>query len=153
MPEKYLSLGSFEHRSIIAKLRTSAHKLCIETGRFNGRNQYVPPQLRTCSRCDKMVTEDEMHFMIDCPRYRDLREELFHSISVTNPQFASYNGHQKFIWLLTSENMCEIKLTATYLLKAFKRRNGNDDQLVVSLPAVAVPVMGAGPTGCAPYML
>ena len=49
----------------------SAHKLAIEEGRYRiiERNQCF------CTRCNTNV-ENEYHFMLVCPLYRDIRNEI-----------------------------------------------------------------------------
>ena len=44
--EPYLNLRNFEKRKYIAQLRISAHKLKIETGRYNSHNAYINPEER-----------------------------------------------------------------------------------------------------------
>ena len=57
--ENYLSvIGNFEHRRCLTKLRISAHRLHIETGRYHG----IPPHQRLCEQCDSGEVEDEIHF-------------------------------------------------------------------------------------------
>ena len=61
----------------ITRLRISAHKLRIETERFNNKLQYIPPEMRTCLNCNREETEDEFHVVIACPKYSSLRDDLF----------------------------------------------------------------------------
>ena len=42
--ENYLNLKDIEKRKQIARMRISAHKLRIETQRFNKRHIYIPPE-------------------------------------------------------------------------------------------------------------
>jgi hypothetical protein len=59
--ENYLSvIGNFEHRRCLTKLRISAHRLHIETGRYQG----IPPHQRLCGQCDSGEVEDEIHFLL-----------------------------------------------------------------------------------------
>jgi hypothetical protein len=106
----------------MARLRLSAHRLCIETGRFNGRNKYIPPEERTCQNCQVDETEDEEHFLVKCSKYHHLREPLFQQISMRNIHFKSYDDRQKFMWLLTTENLDELKSVANFINEAFKLR-------------------------------
>ena len=50
-------------RNIISIFRVTAHKLRIETGRFNA----VARENRTCSKCNFNDVEDEYHFILKCP--------------------------------------------------------------------------------------
>ncbi len=64
--EHYLDgIDNFETRSAIAKFRLSAHKLKIETGRYNK----TPVESRLCENCINNSIEDELHFLFNCPLY------------------------------------------------------------------------------------
>ena len=68
---KYLDIPSFRERQIISKLLCSSHTLRIETG----RHQNIPRDERTCQLCDNNKTEDEDHFIMECPSYNQIRRE------------------------------------------------------------------------------
>ena len=46
--EPYLQVANPQKRKAIAQFRISSHHLNIETGRFNTKNAYIPPEQRTC---------------------------------------------------------------------------------------------------------
>ena len=52
----------------LAQLRTSAHNLAIETGRY--ARPAVPSSERKCKMCDLDEVEDEVHFVNRCNRVR-----------------------------------------------------------------------------------
>ena len=60
-------------RSWITKIRISAHPLAIETGRYS--RPKIPASNRTCKFCTNTV-EDEVHFILKCPKYKHLREKI-----------------------------------------------------------------------------
>lgn len=43
------------------RLRTGAHHLAVETGRWS--RPVIPRQFRTCSKCTQTIVEDEMHLL------------------------------------------------------------------------------------------
>ena len=120
--ESYLELPNRNHMKALAKFRLSAHRLSIETGRFNGRNQYVPPERRICNMCSLSAVEDEIHFAITCPGYTNLREKLFTKIQSLNQHFGSYNDEQKFVWLLSAESLNIVALLASFIYECFQQR-------------------------------
>ena len=122
--EQYLSLQDPMLRAEMARLRLSAHKLNIETGRYNSKNKYIPPDERLCTCCSMKTCESELHFLIACPAYSDLREKLFTEISLRNPHFSLYNEMEKFTWLMISEDMTDIKGVAHFIQKSMSRRGG-----------------------------
>ena len=68
--EKYLiDIPNFKYRSALAKLRLSNHPLLVETG----RHSRIERPLRFCPFCPTMI-EDELHFLIQCPTYKEMRE-------------------------------------------------------------------------------
>ena len=57
----------FRYLKEIAKM--SAHKLNIELGRYNN----IERSERICTLCDTKEIEDKYHFILQCPRYSNLR--------------------------------------------------------------------------------
>ena len=57
---KYISIPS--HRIAVTKLRTSDHKLGVETGRY----YTIPYNDRHCEYCKSSKIDDEMHFIFEC---------------------------------------------------------------------------------------
>ena len=55
-------------RNITAKIRLSSHDLKIETGRHNK----IERKNRICDLCSLNDIEDEFHFTLICPIYKDL---------------------------------------------------------------------------------
>ena len=87
--EKYLEIRNPKHRSALTKLRTSAHQLEIETGRYKNLDSLD----RFCKYCEENQNDDELptlclpfyrpihigdesHFLIDCPILSNLRAKL-----------------------------------------------------------------------------
>ena len=48
------------------------------------------------------MVEDEMHFILHCPAYDDIRTQLSNSISCNN--FIELNAEQKFVNLFKNES-------------------------------------------------
>ena len=59
-----------KYRYALTRLRTSSHRLAIETGRWT-KPHSTPRFERKCQLCNTL--EDEFHFMLECPLYRDVR--------------------------------------------------------------------------------
>ena len=71
--EKYLDCVTNDKvRIALSRFRCSAHNLAIEEGRYRNieRNQ------RFYTRCNTNVVKNEYHFMLVCPLYRDIRNEI-----------------------------------------------------------------------------
>ena len=63
-------------RSIFCQFRSGILPLAIETGRY--RN--VPADERLCEICYLNLVEDKIHFLSFCPRYQELRTELYQNV-------------------------------------------------------------------------
>ena len=61
-----------KHRIALSRLRCSAHKLMAEEGIF--RN--IERRMRLCPFCNMNMVEDEFHFVLVCPAFRDLRKDI-----------------------------------------------------------------------------
>ena len=70
--ENYVLTLPFTKRRDFSKLRTSAHSLEIETGRYND----ISCELRHCKLCSSDAVEDEKHFLLSCPFFHDIRLEI-----------------------------------------------------------------------------
>ena len=69
-PEKYLSsITNIKHRVDLTRLRLSSHSLHIETGRHTS----TKPEDRICTLCNTGAIEDEIHTLIQCRMYDDIR--------------------------------------------------------------------------------
>lgn len=72
-PEEYLSaIKNFKHRSRLTRIRISAHRLAIETGRYINLKR----EDRICCLCDTNKVEDEAHFLLCCPALADERAPI-----------------------------------------------------------------------------
>ncbi|XP_048587031.1 uncharacterized protein LOC125570103 [Nematostella vectensis] len=73
--EDYLTdVKNIDHRIALTKFRLSNHKLAIETGRYE--KPYKQPNERKCLVCQTGKVEDEEHFLLECPAYKDDRDNL-----------------------------------------------------------------------------
>ena len=107
-PEKYLNLNiSRDQRSAFAKLRCGVLPIEVETGRY--RN--TPLQQRTCKICDSNQVEDEVHFLINCPAYTDIRANMITKARETDEQFIFLDEKEQAYYLLSNDSVltCVIK--------------------------------------------
>lgn len=120
--EQYLSMKNIKLRTTLSKFRLSAHNLEIERGRFkNGK--YLPPNQRLCKHCDLNICEDEIHFLLQCPNYTELRSELFTFCMSRNKYFRLYDDMQKFIWLLSSDDLEIINSLSLFIYESMAKRH------------------------------
>ena len=130
--EPYLALKDSSKRTVIARLRTSSHRLNNETGRYTSSNTPNSCDLRNwkkcCSTCTDTnmediislpfsdpITEDEWHVLITCPLFHHIRVSLADDIKsklmIRDPKILSE--------LFTEDHVNSL---ATYVLKIFKVR-------------------------------
>ena len=83
--EHYLTNLPYNLRIALSRLRTSNHKLPVESGRY--RRNYVPRESRFCTKCDSGQMGDEYHFLLVCtnPELIALRERYISPYYVINP--------------------------------------------------------------------
>jgi hypothetical protein len=111
---KYLDVVKTErHRIALSRLRSSNHRLAIESGRWH-KPQPIPLQERKCQTCN--VLEDEFHFVLVCPVYSQLRKQYVSKYYYERPSMF------KFIELMSSVNVKTITKLANFVFKAFKMR-------------------------------
>lgn len=97
--ENYLSWGDYRKRKILTKFRISAHDLEIEKGRHSG----IKLNQRLCKLCSLEV-EDEVHFLLKCPKLDIIRTSHLNQISLKFKNFDQLKCDEKFIWLMSSED-------------------------------------------------
>jgi hypothetical protein len=106
----------------LTQFRLSAHTLKIEMDRINSKGQYVPPDQRKCTNCTLNETEDEEHFLVNCPRYENLRKEFYKEITERNVHFPAYPPRAKFLWLMSNEDSVTQNHLAKYLKESLDMR-------------------------------
>ena len=121
----YVNIANFKHQTYLenisvkkfqqnmSRLRVSSHRLEIEAGRWT-KPVKTPLVKRKCKMCN--VLEDEFHFILECPLYRDLRRELISKYFWRRPNMP------KFVELCMSENINRQKKLSMFIEKAFKIR-------------------------------
>ena len=94
----------------------SVHRLAVEAGRWHKPNK-IPYNERKCQFCNTL--EDEFHFLLECPFYRDLRKSVIDTYSWKRPYMMI-----KFIDLLKPENENTSRKLAIYIYihKGFELR-------------------------------
>lgn len=74
--EDYIKFLPRRDRRIIVELRCGVAHLEIETGRWNN----IQVEQRVCCSCPDKV-EDEQHFLVECPKYAEARQELYQHLN------------------------------------------------------------------------
>ena len=114
--EKYLDyIKDKKYRIALTQLRTSSHKLAIETGRH--RNQAINERL--CTNCNLNQIESEYHFLLVCPKYRALRENYF------TRYYLSWPSMNKFHAIMSQQSCKKLLKLSKYIFSACKFRNEN----------------------------
>jgi Reverse transcriptase (RNA-dependent DNA polymerase) len=144
MPRYVCKTGGipFEHVKSLMRLRTGAHHLAIETGRW----QRVNRDERLCPKCTSGVGEDELHVLFECPFYDEIRTKF------SAPLFAQFGGpggvasvmqHQ---WYKCAEFMeQEPRYVARYVHECLQKRRYEDAPVGPGGPAVEVGVQVGAP--------
>uniref|UniRef100_A0A8C5LSL9 receptor protein-tyrosine kinase n=1 Tax=Leptobrachium leishanense TaxID=445787 RepID=A0A8C5LSL9_9ANUR len=99
--------------------RMSAHSLEIESGRH--RQTYKPRENRLCQHCDQGALEDEVHFLLQCPKYSALRETHFQRLSALIPDFTSIEETRK-LHIILGEEEPAVKISAQYVTECHRLR-------------------------------
>ena len=110
--EKYLSvLNIKKYRYAFVSLRCSSHQLMIEKGRYTGLDR----DQRFCHLC-KFEIEDEYHFVLICPLYKELREQLIPD------KYFEHPCRHRFNMLMSTENETVLKNLAAYIYRSYLLR-------------------------------
>ena len=102
-------------RSALAKFRCGVAPLRLETGRFEG----LPIEERLCPICNA-EPETELHAVIKCHAYNDLRPAVFNDAIDICDDFMLLSDTDKLILILNDNLLC--KPAASLCVNILKRR-------------------------------
>ena len=90
--EPYLLHGSSKALSAVFGLRCGTNRLRIETGRWKREKE----EERICKFCDSGEVENEIHFVVTCENYGDLRHKFYSDVlAATRGQLNLYSSLNK----------------------------------------------------------
>ena len=111
--KSYPKFAPYIHRRSITRLRISAHRLKIETGRYIKLDR--SERLKVCDKCSAGAVEDGQHFLIECSKFNEYRNNLFQTVNCNNKNFSKLDNFHKFFWLLTNEDSDILHKVGLYL--------------------------------------
>jgi len=119
--EEYLAVRDRCGVPELTRLRGGTNRLKIEKGRY----VKIPVEARICEFCSTNEVENEFHFMMICPLYRELRKEMWMNVRPLLPQPCMiYSDEDKFLTLMSAKNRDVIRKVLRYIKQAMKvRRN------------------------------
>ena len=107
--------------SALTKFRLSDHKLHIESGRHC--NPRKPIEERLCKICNNQEIEDEIHFLLNCFFYCDLRSSLIQLAASLNHSFHNLSPKEKFSFLMCNSHPALVQEIALYIYRAMRARS------------------------------
>ena len=110
------------HRISMTKLRLGVHSLRIQTEKYENRGTPIPVEGRMCLVCNRGYIEDERHFLMCCPGYDNIRNELHSLLSTHDVVFKSLSDEDRIRYLLTLENETTSKIVGKYTYLMFQKR-------------------------------
>ena len=116
MEEYLLVVKDYKIRKCISKFRLSNHNLMIEKGRH--MKPKVPIEVRVCNLCN--VIEDELHFLMVCPKFCQERVILFSIIYSMECNILVDDAYTSFINIMGSTNPQVLFSLGKYLKTCFK---------------------------------
>ena len=123
--ERYLYLvQNFKYRQAVTKLRISAHRLPVETGRYNN----VPYNDRLCKHCDINEIGNEYHFLMSCrnSKFISLRNIFINNLCKINRSFCLFTQQDIFRYIMAIQDKTIMNLVAKYcydILAVFESLN------------------------------
>ena len=106
------------YKKCITQFRLGSHNLNIEQGRY--RNE--PRESRICTLCNCNDLEDEFHFILKCPFFKDLRAKYLKKFYYEKPSVF------KLLKLLGVCNVKELCNLGKYLKAALAKRSKHIDR-------------------------
>ena len=106
----------------MTKLRLGVHSLQIQTGKYENRGAPILVEGRMCLVCNRGYIEDKRHFLMYCPGYANIRNELHSLLSTHDVVFKRLNDEDKIRYLLTLINKTTSKIVGKYAYLMFQKR-------------------------------
>ena len=100
-------------RQWLTRFRTSAHTLCIETGRYT--RPVTPISDRKCVYCDDEAIDDERHFILLCKTFNIKRQCFMGRMRVLHQQFENMSLDEKLTFILCPPTADIAKCVSKYL--------------------------------------
>ncbi|MCG8033764.1 MAG: reverse transcriptase family protein [Candidatus Thiodiazotropha taylori] len=109
--EKYFTAMPRKFDILFFKVRTSNHKLPIETGRWDGTEIHD----RKCNLCTLNDIGDEFHYVCKCPYFAEERRKFIKPYYINRPNML------KFVELLKSNKIKTIKKLCLFMEIVFRQ--------------------------------
>ena len=106
-------------RSMLAKMRLSAHNLEIERGRYLN----IERERRLCQVCNANVIENENHFLWDCMKYDKDRKLFIDKVSSHFSNFHLIPNDLKSAKLMNANSTKFVKMLSRYIARLMEIRN------------------------------
>ena len=107
--ETYLDfIKENKYKIALTQFRLSSHNLAIERGRI----EHIDRNERVCKLCNSNVIENEFHFLLVCPLYRELRKQYL------KPYFCRWPTLNKFNSLMSNMNKKSLLNVAKFIYHA-----------------------------------
>ena len=91
----------------------------IEKGRH--RNPPLDRSERTCPFCESVI-EDEIHFLIECPKYNNERIPIFRACNQSSIYFENMTNELKFIFIMSNEDINIMSILGSFIFNCLKKR-------------------------------
>ena len=116
-PQNYLQHKiQVKYRKAISRLRLRSNRLQIVRGRYSK----IPECERTCRFCvTEHVIENEMHFMLSCPKHKTRRKELLSKMTDLHFSFDLLNDDEKLDILLNPNVESMSRVVGKYIYDSF----------------------------------
>ena len=103
-----------QHRRAMAQFRMGTAPIKLETDIYC-REGYIPVAERLCPCCN-METEDEVHVIIRCGQYKNIRQDLFNKVLCIFPHFTLLNDFEKYKLIMTEPSLVKCSAKACFLM-------------------------------------
>ena len=112
--ENYLSrISNVKHRQAVTRLRISAHKFPVESGRYAN----IDYDSRVCTICNLNEVGDELHYFSNCNNSKlvTARDNFLSNLLEVNSSFSSFGYRDLFMYCVSMTDDSIVKITAKYL--------------------------------------
>jgi hypothetical protein len=119
--EKYVQVvKNKKDRGLLAKARMGTLPIRVETGRYRG----IAREERICQHCDGQAVEDEVHVLLYCNKYNDIRDKFYQTI-LTHIDINTLSDIEIMKFILANEDTKVMFASAKYLHNVLLQRSAS----------------------------
>lgn len=87
-----------------------------------GKPEITPKQERLCQNCNMNKVEDELHYLLECPKHKVKHHSFLNCYFEIYPNLKTLNNEQLYIWIMSNEETTFVNSLCIFLKSAVDKQ-------------------------------